>query len=252
MTYLFSAAGKTELATLLARPALLAFDFDGTLAPIVDLPQAAQMPVASGQLLQLLCEKAPVAIISGRSIGDLQGRLGGVKPKYLVGNHGLEGINDASSRLAEAQALCAQWRQQLAPLLAHDPAARGVVLEDKTYSLTLHYRLAPDASAAAGWLRSVVAGLDPAPHVIGGKQVLNLMPSRTSNKRQALESLLQQERLTHALYAGDDDTDEAIFADAPLAWLTLRIEPSPLSGARFFLRRQEEVERLLQEIVHLL
>jgi trehalose 6-phosphate phosphatase len=251
MTYLFSAKGEAALATLLKRPVLFAFDFDGTLAPIVDLPHAAQMPAGSRQLLQRLGHKAPLAIISGRSVADLHRRLGGVTPKYLVGNHGLEGIGDTSSNLAESAALCAQWRQQLRPMLAQ-PEALGVMLEDKTYSLTLHYRLAPNPAAAAHWLRTIVAGLRPVPHVIGGKQVLNLMPNRSSNKRHALESLLRQEHLTHALYVGDDDTDETIFAAAPPDWLTLRVEPSPRSAARFFLKRQQEVEPLLQKILHLL
>lgn len=247
MKYLFSTAGETALANLLAKPTLLAFDFDGTLAPIVDRPQDARMPDESRYILKALCEAAPVALISGRSVADLQTRIG-VRPKYLVGNHGLEGIPDNDDRLAACHAVCEGWRSQLAPLLAADPAAAGVALEDKTYSLTLHYRLAPNPPAAAHWLHGALAALTPAPHVIGGKHVFNLMPAQSSNKRHALESLLRQEGLEHALYAGDDDTDEAIFSDAPPPWLTVRIEPSPVSAARFFLRQQEEMATLLREI----
>ncbi len=250
MKYLFSETGTAALDDLLAAPALLAFDFDGTLAPIVDQPQDAYMEGGTRATLAALCESAPVAIISGRSVADLRRRLG-VTPKYLVGNHGLEGIPDNDDRLAAYRAACAGWHAQLMRLLTGDAAA-GVVLEDKTYSLTLHYRLAPDPQAAAHWLHGVLAELRPAPHVIGGKHVFNLMPEQTSNKRHALQSLLRREGLEAALYAGDDDTDEAIFAQAPPQWLTVRIEPSPVSGARYFLRRQAEMAMLLENIARAL
>jgi len=250
MKYLFSDTGAAALERTLAAPVLLAFDFDGTLAPIVDRPQDARMEETTRATLAALCAAAPVAIISGRGVADLRQRLG-VAPKYLVGNHGLEGIPGNDERLAACRAACAGWHAQLTRLLADDAAA-GVAMEDKTYSLTLHYRLAPDPQAAAGWLHGVLTALRPLPRVIGGKHVFNLMPEQASDKRQALQSLLRREGLESALYAGDDDTDEAIFAQAPPQWLTVRVEPSPLSGARFFLRRQEEMAVLLERIARTL
>ena len=251
MKYLFSTAGETALTAQLEQPALLAFDFDGTLAPIVSQPQEARLPAPVLPVLSALCAIAPVAIISGRSVVDLKTRLG-VAPKYLIGNHGLEGIPDNDALLAQCHAICALWHTRLAPLLARDPAAAGVVLEDKTYSLSLHYRLAPNPRAAAHWLHGVLAALEPAPAIIGGKHVFNLMPVGSFNKRRALESLLRRENLERALFAGDDDTDETIFANAPLDWLTVRVEPSPVSAARFFLRQQDEMLLLLQKITQLL
>lgn len=248
MKYLFSNTGETALAELAAQPTLLAFDFDGTLAPIVSQPQEARMPAATLQVLEALCAAAPVAVISGRSVADLKTRLG-VTPKYLIGNHGLEGIPENDSALAACRAICRDWHRQLMPYLAGDPALAGVMLEDKEYSLSLHYRLAPQPAVAAHRLHAVIAALQPAPVVVGGKQVFNLMPTHASNKGRALRSLLRHEGLEQALYVGDDDTDETIFADAPAPWLTVRIEPSPVSAARFFLRQQDEMTLLLQKIV---
>lgn len=247
MKYLFSAAGEAALAELLARPTLLAFDFDGTLAPIVTQPQDAVMPDENRQLLATLCALRPVAIISGRSVADLKQRIG-VEPKYLIGNHGLEGIATNDNHLAECALTCQSWHQQLASLLAQNDLGSGVILEDKTYSLSLHYRRVQDTDATANWLRTTLASLTPAPDIIGGKMVFNLMPARSANKRRALESLLLQEGLEHTLFAGDDDTDETIFADAPDHWLTVRVESSATSAARFFLHSQNEMAMLLRKI----
>lgn len=248
MKYLFSTAGETALAAQLAQPTLLAFDFDGTLAPLTADPREAHLPARMRPLLAALCAAAPVAIISGRSVADLKDRLGAT-PKFLIGNHGLEGIPENAARLADCQAICQSWQHQLEPRLAADPALAGVVLDNKGYSLSLHYGLAPLPPAAAPRLRALLAALQPAAAIIGGKQVFNLIPDAASSKRQALHSLLRHEGLEQALYVGDDATDETVFAEAPPPWLTVRVEPSPLSAARFFLRQQEEMTTLLQRIV---
>jgi trehalose 6-phosphate phosphatase len=74
---------------VLKREPLLAFDFDGTLAPIVDRPQDARVPEPVAQCLQELGSRCAVAIITGRSVEDVKPRLG-FAPQFIVGNHGAE------------------------------------------------------------------------------------------------------------------------------------------------------------------
>lgn len=248
MDYLFSSTGKQALTHLLAQPALLGFDFDGTLAPLAALPQDAQMAIKTRRLLTTLCAVAPVAVISGRGCADLSQKLG-MQPTYLIGNHGLEGIPGDQILLERYLLICRGWHQQWRTQLAHHPFAAGVLLEDKIYSLSLHTSRASDPKVTGSWLSQVLPALQPAPHIIGGKHVFNLMPTPTASKYQALASLLAREKMRHALFAGDDVTDESVFASAPADWLTIRVEPSIDSAARFFLHHQNEMQMLLETIV---
>jgi trehalose 6-phosphate phosphatase len=69
---------------------LLAFDFDGTLAPIVADRDAARMRASTRKLFERVCRLYPCAVISGRSRDDVSSRLEGLPVKYIIGNHGLE------------------------------------------------------------------------------------------------------------------------------------------------------------------
>lgn len=76
MRHLFSPAGRSALAALMRRRALLGFDFDGTLAPIVARPHDARIPRAVAAQLARLVQLLPVAIVTGRALDDVYGRLG--------------------------------------------------------------------------------------------------------------------------------------------------------------------------------
>ena len=120
---------------MLARRPFLAFDFDGTLAPIVSQPDLASAPVAVARRLARLTTLRPVAIITGRRVSDVRPRLG-FTPQFVIGKHGAEweqpGVVDVDpARLDPA-------RTQASEL-----AALGVRVEDKGLSLALHYRVAP-------------------------------------------------------------------------------------------------------------
>ena len=111
MRYLFSPQGESVLNRFIVRDTLLAFDFDGTLAPIVPHPDSASTPTSIGLAMKRLCEIATVAIITGRSVQDIRERLG-FTPKYIVGNHGAEGLPGAAPsgmKLAEVAA----WESQI-------------------------------------------------------------------------------------------------------------------------------------------
>src|SRR5687768_14301840 len=90
MKYLFSQCGLKLLESFCYTHTLFAFDFDGTLSRIVSTPSEAKVSRETSLLLETLNQQVPVAIISGRRIQDMIPRLS-FQPKYLVGNHGLEG-----------------------------------------------------------------------------------------------------------------------------------------------------------------
>jgi trehalose 6-phosphate phosphatase len=245
LIYAFSPEGVACLSAVIATRPLLAFDIDGTLAPIVPRPDEARLPGAVEECLTDLAGRYDVAIVTGRAVDDAR-RMFAFEPRYLVGNHGAEGIPAWQERTAAFARDVRRWRDALD---ACDSLRRaGVTIEDKRYSISLHYRQAPDAEAARRAIRSCVDTLMPVPKIIDGKAVVNLLPPGAPNKGDALRALIAETRRANALYVGDDDTDEAVFGLHLPSVLTLRVEPSADSQATLFLRDQREVLKLLEYI----
>jgi len=226
---------------------LFVFDFDGTLAPIVARRAHAVMPRTTCALFERLAALATTAVISGRSVPDLRARLK-VHSDYLVGNHGLEGLPGNAAALRRAQHLCTAWRQQLEHAGCETPHA-GIDIEDKQYSLAIHYRLAPDARRARRTVARALAHLQPMPQLIPGKKVINVLIPGAPHKGAALLQLLRRTRAEQALFIGDDDTDEAVFALDEPRIVTVRVGRKRSSRAHYYLRGQTEIDAVLRFLV---
>ena len=253
--HLFSHAGEAALARVMALGPLLAFDFDGTLAPIVSRPADARLSVAVSSRLARLAERYPVAIVTGRSVDDVRGRLG-FEPTYVVGSHGAE--DPARADLARDEPDVAEhaldvMRMRFAAASDRLRAAE-VTVEDKRYSMALHYRLARDRTAARLLIRTLLDPLPPSLHVFGGKCVENIVAAVAPDKAEAVERLLERSSARVAVFLGDDLNDEPVFAVAPPAWLTVRVGRAPapqVSQARFFLDSPREVATMLERMLSL-
>jgi trehalose 6-phosphate phosphatase len=248
MKPLFETEGLRALATALQGQPLLAFDFDGTLAPLVDRPQDARVPVPLADRLARLAALRPLAIVTGRAVADVTGRLG-FPPGFIVGNHGAEvqGVDPALNAAA------------LDPVRQRFRAAAGIVgaagmqLEDKCYSLTVHYRQAPDQAAAAALADALVADLPPDLQMLPGKMVRNVVLAHAPDKGDAVTALVKRAGCALAVFVGDDVNDESVFAGAPADWLTVRVGSDyPLSDAGYFLDSYADVPALLDRMLELL
>lgn len=245
MKYILSKANIGALAKVAHSRALLAFDFDGTLAPIVSDRDAAFMRPTTSALLNELCARYPCAIISGRSRSDVEARLCDARVKHVVGNHGAE----PWPKMAELEKETAIARELLAVALASVP---GVDVEDKGYSLAIHYRAAKAKGSARAAIQRAVRKLPVSMRQVGGKMVLNLVPTRAPHKGNALVDLRAAEEAEIALYVGDDVTDEDVFElDQPDRLLGIRVGPSRRSAAQYHLRTQAEVDPLLATLLTL-
>lgn len=242
MKSLFSREGLARLGSIDPVYALFAFDFDGTLAQIVADPAKAGMSKRTATLLRRLSGVVKVAVISGRSASDLCARLG-FEPAFLVGNHGIEAPGSNIPALELARKECRGWLHALGAT-AWDS---GIELEDKNFSVTLHYRRARNRAAAKKALLQAVGKLSPQPRLIEGKLVLNLLPVGAPDKGSALLDLLRRSNLQQALFIGDDDTDEDVFrlAEKNPHLLTVRVGRKKSSSARFFISRQSQIDELL-------
>lgn len=240
MESIFSAGVLERIA---ASDSLLAFDFDGTLAPIVDDPAQAAMRSSTRHLLAQAAQAYPCAVISGRPEADVLRLLAGVTVWYVIGNRALQPPEEIErlSRVVSA------WRTALAEPLARVP---GLSIEDKGVSLAIHYRHAALHAPARAAIAAAAAVL-PGARVIEGKEVVNILPANGPNKGSALDRIRAQLSCPTTLYVGDDRTDEDVFAlDGDMVGLRVGATAEP-TAARYCLRDQAGIDELLAQLVEL-
>ena len=242
--------GLAALTALVRAPALFAFDFDGTLAPIRPRPDDVHVSATIALRLDKLARVRPVAIVTGRRIADVRDRLG-FAPAWIIGNHGAEDDGDAEAATRAFQALDA-LRERLRAR-ADGLAGAGVSVEDKGQSLALHFRTAPDRAAASALIEDVLAGFTTSLHVFGGKLVYNAVAADAPDKAVAVRRLIERAGAQAAFFAGDDVNDEPVFAAAQPRWVTVRIGcERRASAARFCIDGPHEMAGVLDRILALI
>ncbi|MFO1329662.1 MAG: trehalose-phosphatase [Rubrivivax sp.] len=241
------ARAAAALDALLRRRPLLAFDFDGTLAPIVARPADAHPPAALSACLAALAARLPVAVLSGRSVADLRTRLG-FEPRHLVGSHGADDPSDPEGTARRTRALDplrARLHTQGVAL-----ATAGVVVEDKGASIALHHRRAASGERAQAAIAAALHDAPPGLARFGGKRVVNLVAAGSPDKADALLALVERCDADVALFAGDDVNDEPVFERAPSGWLTLRVGRMPApTAARWRVDGCAALTRLLAQLL---
>lgn len=248
MDYLLTEKGKQELGNLVRGKSLYAFDFDGTLAKIVREHHAARLSRPIRFWLEKLAQGAPTAIISGRSVEDLQARVGTVVP-HLIGNHGSEGPHTREEDRQQVRATCRAWLESIIARFDDELTQCGVFIENKSYSLSFHYRTVEHREDARALIARVIGALSPPPRIVLGKSVVNVMPPTASHKGTALLEYMRRLDCSLALYVGDDETDEDVFALQDHRILTVRVGKKNGSSARYFLKRQAEITAVLRFLV---
>jgi trehalose 6-phosphate phosphatase len=240
--HILSPEGRRALREVLEARGLLAFDFDGTLAPLTPRRDEAALLPGTSRLLATLCAARPCAVITGRPVRDVQARLGVVRPWAVVGNHGLEPgplLPRASTELRAA--LPALWRS-----LEDEP---GLELEDKVSTASIHYRRSLRRRPARLRILSAVGQAAPPLRAVPGKLVVNVVPAWAPGKGDALKALTRRHGTHAALYVGDDCTDEDAFRAVGV--LGVRVGRQARSAARAFLRARPEVDLLLEALLEL-
>ncbi|HEX6642376.1 MAG TPA: trehalose-phosphatase [Thermoanaerobaculia bacterium] len=188
---------------MIAGSTLLAFDFDGTLAPIHSDPAAVRIDRAAAVLLAetTRMEGVVVAVISGRDADDLSERID-APGAYLVGSHGLEIRGPGGTFVRDTPPLAVSVHSEL----HREIAVSGLRLESKKHALALHWRgvpyeaVAPVIAMFRDWAND--AHLD----VIEGRCVVEAR-RHGGGKEEALRWLTRAVGASRVVYAGDDITD---------------------------------------------
>jgi trehalose 6-phosphate phosphatase len=199
------------------RDCAILLDIDGTILDIAPAPQEVWVPPELRQTLVRLQELTggALALVSGRKLDDIDTIFAPLRVA-AIGGHGAEirPVPGTEPR-RRAGALGADFKRQLASLSELGP---GIFVEDKGYSLALHYRLAPDRGAA---LRAAVVGICAqmpagAVDILPGKFVFEVKPAGV-NKALAVQELMRFAPFAdrHPIFIGDDTTDEPVFGVIP-------------------------------------
>lgn len=185
---------------------LFFIDYDGTLAPIVDDPDAAVPHPEAPDVLQALDARYPFWIVTGRHLQALDDLLG--LPLRAIGLHGAqEGrIGGTIQRLAPDDAVDALRR-----LRQTVPTGDGVQVEEKDTAFAIHYRAADDEAEARERIRSWADAVPDMLEAIWGKKVMELRPKGMS-KGTAVRKVAAGFPGRTPIYLGDDVTDEDAFA----------------------------------------
>ncbi len=213
-----TAEGQAGLVAVVAdlANALIATDYDGTLAPIVDDPAAATAaPGAADALARLGTRVGTVAIITGRPAAEAVA-LGGfaeVPGLIVLGHYGAERWQDGSVTAAPVPEGVAAARRALPGLLTEAGADDGTRLEDKGNAMAVHTRRAADPEAELARLREPLATLAAAVGltVEPGRYVLELRPPGI-DKGAALRALVRERAARAVVFCGDDLGDLTAFA----------------------------------------
>lgn len=196
-------------------------DYDGTLTPIVDDPDRAVLDEDMRAALARLAAVVPLAIVSGRDVVDVRGKVG-IDGIFYAGSHGFDVVHPSGERTAHPDA------EPVLPSL--DAAERGLAravraipgcrVERKRFAVAVHYRLVDpdrhdDVRSAFQAVAADHADLRPS----DGKMVRELRPDLDWHKGKAVLYLLDVLGLDGAdvapLYLGDDLTDEDVFRELP-------------------------------------
>jgi trehalose 6-phosphate phosphatase len=232
-------------------------DYDGTLTPIVNHPEDALLSDSMRQTLRSLAARVPVAILSGRDLDDVRGRVL-VDGIVYAGSHGFDiaGAGGLRRRLGEVYlpvlgAAENELREALDDIV-------GAQLERKYFSVAAHYRNVNenDADKVALAVRAVAAKHRELRR-IEGKKVYELLPDIDWDKGKAvlwlLETLEVERGKALPIYIGDDRTDEDAFRALEKRGVGILVsEHSQTTAANYCLNNSEEVERFLEELIALL
>jgi len=251
---LFDHLSNIESLLRVSGRVLLFLDFDGTLAPIVEMPDQAVLPEKTRILLDRLSQTSwcSVVIVSGRALGDIRERVGLANLTY-AGNHGLEVCGDglrfvqpeSVQRIKTLGELSRRLRERLRDI-------PGVEIENKVLTASVHFRRAQKDSVDE-IRRAVYAELafsDRIFRVTQGLQVLEIRPSVDWNKGSAVRWIQEARGTANTLsfYLGDDSTDEDAFRALPDG-ITIRVGQVKRTAARYYLDGQSWVTHFLTWLV---
>jgi trehalose-phosphatase len=229
---------------------LLMLDYDGTVVPIAKTPAQAVLSGTSRKIFEKAagCPLLRLAFISGRSLSEIK-KMAAIEGISYAGNHGLEiegpGIGFVHKK---AQALSGELRALFAELSKKLCDHKGVLVEDKDLSISVHFRLA-DPSCEKRIISEVTDAVNNKKfRLSSGKKVIEIRPRIKWNKGNAAKVLMRRFKGYYPVYLGDDRTDEDAFSALKKKGLTIFVGQPKKTLAAYCLKDHKEVRSLVKMI----
>jgi len=233
----------------------LFLDFDGTLVPIQKDPAQCFLPEKIRDQLKSLTrsDHCYLSVLSGRSLSDIKKRVG-IRRIYYGGNHGLD-ISGPNIKYTHPKVILAKPIMDIAKrnLRKEIDDIDGAWLEDKKYTLSLHFRSVKKEDiffVKRIFYKTVAKLLDKKPlAVVKGKKVLELVPNVSWDKGSAALWILKELKVKClTIYIGDDQTDENAFKALHKKGINIRVGKSKKTLADYYLKGYWEISRLLKQM----
>ena len=242
----------------------LFLDYDGTLSPLSQVPGKAIMSERVKEVLSKLSNMSncKIAIVSGRAVNDISKRVG-LKKIVYVGNHGFEirgpKINFKSPISRRFRNILEEIISKLKKNLL---SFKGVLIEDKGFSITVHYRLADKKDIAAieseFYASLFLYEFRNNVQIKAGKMALEVRPPIPWNKGlvvlwllgRRLFAMRDKKENVIPIYVGDDITDEDAFESLIDKGITIFVGSPKNTKARFYLKDTGEVTKFLELILN--
>lgn len=231
---------------------LVLLDYDGTLVPFAEKPEKAKPDDELLRLLEQLAQepKNEVVIVSGRDKDTLKKWFGSL-PVGLVAEHGVW-IKERGGAWEMIEPLTNEWKKEIRPILElYEDRTPGSFIEEKEFSIVWHYRKAdPELSSVRARelmdaLLHLTANLNLG--ILEGSKVIEIKNIGINKGRASLRWISKHD-WDFILAAGDDWTDEDVFAVLPESAYSIRVGLSP-SKAKFNLSFTTEVRTILSEFI---
>ncbi len=230
-------------------------DYDGTLTPIVSRPDLALLSREMKDVLISLSQRYSVAVVSGRMRQDVE-KLVDIKGLIYAGSHGFDiagpdmnmvhpGVKDIIPAVDQATAL---FKDKLASF-------SGVLIEEKKFSVAVHYRLAGDEALPV--IKKCVdqaVKKDDRLRLMHGKKVFEILPAIDWNKGKAVRWLMEALNFSwegvSVIYIGDDTTDEDAFRAVRGRGTSILVgEVKDGSAADFQLSSPQQVREFFEKVM---
>jgi len=260
MEHLFFQLNKLK-DSLKGKFIFLFLDYDGTLTPIVQNPDNAVISKETAEILRKLSKNqhCKIAIISGRALKDIKNKIG-LEGIIYAGNHGLEidgpKIKFRAPVSLRYKAILKKIKIDLRKKLSK---IKGVFIEDKGLSLSVHYRLVNSKGKA---LVKTIFHETLICYIVSnkikirpGKKVLEIRPLLEWDKGKIVLWLLARRKFILngepcvPIYIGDDITDEDAFKALKNVGLTVFVGDPGSSHAKYYLKNTQEVTEFLEQIL---
>jgi trehalose 6-phosphate phosphatase len=219
-------------------------DVDGTISQIAPTPQQASVSPLCHHYLSILCKHlALVAAISGRPAAEVKDMIR-IDGMVYIGNHGLErwaeGHSEFPKNIQDYLKVVKDTIKELTPLLT----IKGVTIEDKGITATIHYRLCPEPQSVE---KDILAAIEDSPparslRIIQERMAIDLLPPVDVDKGMAILDLIRGYNLQGCIYLGNDTTDIDAFRAIHTASRDLNFQ-----GFAIGIITQETPEKLITE-----